>query len=124
MSEYLVFLLISNTIFEAAAAFILIWKPGLFLERTDALTKFMARLGGAGSLTMAYLSATLMRLVDNPEAIRIGLLPLAVFHVSVTLVEAQSYNERMLRAPLVIIHFIFAVMFIVMLLSLNKNIFI
>lgn len=122
--EYITFLLITNTLFEAAAAFILIWKPELFLERTDALTRFMARLGGAGSLTMAYLSATLMRLTENPEAIRIGLLPLAVFHVSITLVEAQSYNERMLRAPLVIIHFIFAMMFIILLVGLNKNIFV
>lgn len=103
-------LLIANTVFEGAIGMIMLFASQVFFKGGNELTVAVARSFGFAALAIATLSLTML-LTKNDNS-RHGLITLAVFHIGLTISQAINFQQNIAPLPVVLIHLIFAILFI------------
>jgi hypothetical protein len=113
--KFLQILLIANTLFELGVGIVMIFFPAVLFQG-DALpqsTMAIARILGCNAFALASLS-WFMRGLTELRQLRVGLIALTVFHVTVSI--AQFFNFLAgSPIPVVIVHSLFAVAFVLFL---------
>jgi len=104
------YLLVVNSLFEALTGLVMIFAPAKFFKSSDELLASVARSLGFALLTVSVLSAAM---VLYKTVFLAGLIALTFFHLGSSISHAVNFAKNYTPLPVVIIHSIFAVLFII-----------
>lgn len=110
--KFLQILLVANTLFEFAVGVVMIFFPAVLFQGIGLplSTIAIARILGCNALALASLS-WFMRGLTELRQIRVGLITLAVFHVTVSIAQFFNFLAGISPIPVAIVHSLFAVAF-------------
>ena len=103
-------LLIANTVFEIGIGCVFLLFPTL-LTLDSQLSISLLRVIGCGALSLGTLSFLMLDLTDKKE-LKPGLIALSIFHSLVASAQIYSFLGSMINTLVIIVHSVFAVLFI------------
>jgi len=103
-------LLIANTVFEIGIGCVFLFFPSL-LTQDSQLSISLLRVIGCGALSLGTLSFLMLDMTDKKE-LKPGLIALSIFHSLVALSQIYSFVGSMINTLVIIVHSLFAVLFI------------
>jgi hypothetical protein len=103
-------LLIANTIFEIGIGCVFLLFPTL-LTLDSQLSISLLRVIECGALSLGTLSFLMLDLTDKKE-LKPGLIALSIFHSLVAIAQIYSFLSSMINTLIIIVHSVFAVLFI------------
>lgn len=103
-------LFIANTVFEIGIGCVFLLFPTL-LTRDSQLSISLLRVIGCGALSLGTLSFLMLDMTDKKE-LKPGLIALSIFHSLVALSQVYSFVGSMIHTLVIIVHSLFAVLFI------------
>ncbi|WP_223265078.1 hypothetical protein [Nostoc sp. 'Peltigera membranacea cyanobiont' 210A] len=103
-------LLIANTVFEIGIGCVFLLFPTL-LTLDSQLSISLLRVIGCGALSLGTLSFLMLDLTDKKE-LKPGLIALSIFHSLVAIAQIYSFVGSMINTLVIIVHSVFAVLFI------------
>lgn len=103
-------LLIANTVFEIGIGCVFFLFPTL-LTPDSPLSISLLRIIGCGAFSLGTLSFLMVYMTDKKE-LKPGLITLSIFHSLVAIAQIYSFVGSMINTLIIIIHSLFAVLFI------------
>jgi hypothetical protein len=104
-------LLIANTIFEIAVGCVMLFFPTLLLSGNE-LSISLSRVLGCNAFALSTLSLLMLKFRDDAQKLRLGLITFSIFHTLVAIAQFINFLDGTTGLPVVIIHSLFAVLFI------------
>ena len=98
---------LANALFEGIVGLILLFTPTILLLNPDPLAISLARTFAIAALSVALLSALMLRSKSHGE-VQIGLMVLLAFHIGQTVIQLLGYLDGFTPLPIVFIHVLFA----------------
>lgn len=117
------YLLLTNTAFCFLLAAVMVFMPQLVVHspNPEAATAALSRAFGFAVVCVGFLSMFLDRLLQNRQALLMGLFVLCVFHVGLTLTHLANSLQQVVPQVLPFIHLLFSIAFIRFVLREIKN---